>query len=1054
MLWLLVGAALALPPALLGASGPHWVGTLPPEADASLVAVVDPTTGVLVVEARERDGRTRTWDGTQWLLDGDELNSEEPARGHRMAGGSLVSADAAFGTKHQFTYDEQGRLNSIAWSNGARMAVRFDDSGRVQEINGPATRQISLNWANGLRTTDAFGLSTHVRTEDTGPVRKVSVTDVLGRTVISRYRRRDEGWVLTGWSDPRGLETRIGRYGGRMDVTAPAGRVYRMEVDDAGVVSSVTMPGGQKWRWERSEEGVLKRMFDPAGRVTRIERDGEGRILTVSPSGRVKRVQRNKKGEVVGVVSATGANTQLIRDDRGTVRSIVDAMGNQVFVERYPNGWPSSVLERNGTRWGVYLDALGLPDRIEDPQGRVIQLHRSSGGWLERIEDSVHGVVRLGRDAVGRLVAVESPSGAKTQFVRDAAGRVRTIKRADGQVIGIERNPVGEVISLNVSWPNVDGPFFDGGQWTIERTPDGFIRSLGESRWERDINGRVRKMTGVMGEMVFNRDPAGWVREIQSGDWGLNIDRDANGWPVRWSGTDGEIEVQRDGSGRIVRELGENERRVLRDPRGLPVRIVVTTVGEWRTQRDATGRTLTVRGPEGVALSVERDVVGRPKWFRFPDGSILRRKVDGGTTDDVLVGPGGEVSAAQAVKTDLDGRVVERTLADGTIWTHSHDQTGTLLKQEVDGGALWLWEPGQTLDPTGGMHLNDGAGRLMEAQLDPGIPAWGLATTMLSVMREPGGPITGLGGDAGVAPVRYDPLGRLEGFRPADSPGWSLTYDSRGRPAVVTHPDGTEDRWVWAPDADPQDGVSGLLATGADGSVPWVFAEGGMAVRRNGMETESIVSDGRGDPAFLLDGTGELVHMSHSPSGVPNQDTAGIQGAGERLQWFSGGPIQLGAVSLDPVSGQRVDGVLGWPWSVQGPRKASAVHPSDPGPWAPTGAWSNPLKLLETLGVLQPIEKGEWTRIGSVPKAFTGLPESVDGAGPPLGPDREALPMGSEDPITDWLIHSLMPGGEAPEANSLAAALIGAEVKLPWLPPGFEIPGLEYWRAQAAFSQE
>jgi YD repeat-containing protein len=325
---------------------------------------------------------------------------------------------------------------------------------------------------------------------------------------------------------------------------------------------------------------------------------------------------------------------------------------------------------------------------------------------------------------------------------------------------------------------------------------------------------------------------------------------------------------------------------------------------------------------------------------------------------------------------------------------------------------------------------------------------------MLSVMREPAGPITGLGGDAGVAPVRYDALGRLEGFRPADSPGWSLAYDARGRPAVVTHPDGTEDRWVWAPDADPQDGISGLLATGSDGSVPWVFAEGGMAVRRNGMETESIVADGQGDPSILLDGTGELVHLSHSPSGVPNQDTAGIQGSGQRLQWFPGGPIQLGAVSLDPVSGQRVDGVLGWPWSVQGPRKANAAHPSDPAPWAPTGAWSNPLKLLETLGVLQPIEQGEWTRIGSVPMAFTGLPESVDGASPPLGPDREALPFGGEDPITDWLIHSLMPGGAPPGADSLAAAMIGAEVKLPWLPPGFEIPGLEYWRNQAAFSQE
>ena len=42
MLWFLVGAAFALPPALLGPDGPMWVGPLPPGPDSSLVVVVDP----------------------------------------------------------------------------------------------------------------------------------------------------------------------------------------------------------------------------------------------------------------------------------------------------------------------------------------------------------------------------------------------------------------------------------------------------------------------------------------------------------------------------------------------------------------------------------------------------------------------------------------------------------------------------------------------------------------------------------------------------------------------------------------------------------------------------------------------------------------------------------------------------------------------------------------------------------------------------------------------------------------------------------------------------
>ena len=56
-----IGAALALPPALLGADGPMWVGTVPPDAGLPVVAVVDPQSGALIVESTGRDGRLLRW---------------------------------------------------------------------------------------------------------------------------------------------------------------------------------------------------------------------------------------------------------------------------------------------------------------------------------------------------------------------------------------------------------------------------------------------------------------------------------------------------------------------------------------------------------------------------------------------------------------------------------------------------------------------------------------------------------------------------------------------------------------------------------------------------------------------------------------------------------------------------------------------------------------------------------------------------------------------------------------------------------------------------------
>ena len=1044
MFWFLVGVASALPPALLGSSGPQWVGTLPPGELPGLVAVVDPSDGKLIVEATERDGRTRKWQGDAWLLGGEPIDVGEPAVGHRIADGRLVSAHAAFSANHEFQYTDAGLMSGLLWANGEKMTFRYDGEGRVREIVGPGTKRLTLKWANSLRWSDGLGRTHTLQVDESGPNRTVTLTDPVGRTVSTRYRKRDQQWSLTRWTDPRGLETRIGNYNGRMDITAPGGRVYRVEVGSSGEVSSVTMPAGHKWRWERTDDGRVYRMFDPAGRVTRIERNEAGKVVTVSPSGRVKRLVRSGEDRIVAIHSSTGAVTQLVRDDSGHVRSIIDALGNQIFIERFANGWPSGLLERTGARWTLGTDTLGEVDRIEGPMGRVTQLHRNGAGWLERIEDNVHGVVSLGYDNDGRLTSVSDVVGRRTRFERDAAGWLQSIERPDGETLQIERNPVGEIIRLR----------FGADVWDIERTPDGWPRVMGEHRWERDINGAVRKMKGPLGEVTFTRDPAGWIRSVAVGSWALDIERDANGWPVGWTGTDGSISLQRDGAGRVVKESGPYETRVLRDPRGLPVRIVAGKLGEWRTQRDASGRPLTVKGPEGVALSIERDLVGRPKWFRFPDGSILRRAVSGAVTDDVLVSPAGSVSGNHKLTRDADGRAVSWTASGGGLWQVERDAAGNLLAVTSDAGPMWSFEPERVLDPEGRLQLYDAAGWLIEAQLPVGVRAWGVGGEMLSVLRDDSGRISGLGGTAGVSPVQFDDLGRLTSYKPPDGEAFSIRYDARGRPIAISGGETPAGDLVWSPDVDPADGLGGLLATGVEAAVPWVFTEEGMAARRNGMEVEALIADGRGDPAWLLDGAGGAVMLAHDYGGMPAQAGSGIVGASGRLQWFEGGPVQVGPLTVDPVSGQRVDGVSDWPWVSRDPRVVSTAHPSDPGPWAPESAWSQPLRILEALGEIQPIDEESWEQINEMPRAHFSVPESIDTADPPLGPNREALPLGEEDPLTEALIRSLLPGGSAIGPQGPAAALIGSEIALPWLPPGWEVPGLESWRRLGAWSDD
>jgi len=1018
-----------------------WIGPLPPDSGEPLVVVVDPQSGFLVVEATERDGRVRRWTEEGWTLDGQPLDPEAPVNGHRMDGDRLVSAEALYGASQQFQYDEEGRIDGLIWANGGRLTVRYAEDGKVRELIGPGTQRWGLNWSDGLRLSDARGRATQISTVESDTNRSITVSDPLGRTVLSRYRKRDDQWFFTGWTDSRGLETRIGRYGGRLDVTAPGGRVFRLEVDDDGVVSSLAEPGGQTWRWERDEAGRLVRMFDPAGRVTRLEYGEARQPVVVSPSGRIHRIHRDADGQVVGIQEATGANTQLVRGDDGRVRSIIDAVGNSVFIERFANGWPSAVLERSGARWSIGIDSLGKPDRVEGPMGRVIQLHRDGGGRLERIEDSVHGTVKLVRDADGELSKVTDAQGRTTSFTRDGTGRLRTITQADDTTLTIGRDPMGEVKSVLYGDERID----------IERRPDGRVRQVGAWSWERDINGRVRRMIGPQRAWTLLRDPAGWVRAIQVDDWRVDIQRDANGWPSVWSGVDGDEEVQRDASGRIV--VDGNGTRVLRDSRGQPVRITASKVGEWRIQRDASGRSLSVRAPGGGTVSMDRDDVGRAKWFRFADGSMLRRRYEGSTISDALVDPNGHVAGQQQWTFNSDGQPEVRIDSDGAVWRYERDQMGRLLALQAEDGGAWIWGEDTVNDPDGRVIVRDASGRMMEAQLSPGQRAWGMASDLMSVHRGEHGELKAIGGDDGLAPVKLDALGRLVGFRPAASGPWSLQYDVQGRPVSLTRPDGTKDRWMWAPDADPEAGLSGILVTGEDLETPWAVGEAGMAVRLVDMEHEALVSDPMGTPVWVLDGSGGSAPVTHSPTGVPTEKGGGLVGIGAQLQWFAGGPIQWGSKSIDPVSGERVDGVQAWSWSVNGPGEWPDVNPQDPTHWEDDSSWMNPLHVLEEMGVIEPITSDKWRRLSRDPKAHEALPETLDGAHPPLGPHREALPLSAEDPITEAMLKALLPGGAPPEALTIAAALIEAEIDLPWLPPGLTIPGLEIWRNLGAWSE-
>jgi hypothetical protein len=193
--------------------------------------------------------------------------------------------------------------------------------------------------------------------------------------------------------------------------------------------------------------------------------------------------------------------------------------------------------------------------------------------------------------------------------------------------------------------------------------------------------------------------------------------------------------------------------------------------------------------------------------------------------------------------------------------------------------------------------------------------------------------------------------------------------------------------------------------------------------------------------------------------GLADPGGADLPGPAGGLQPFPGGPVLAlstaegggvpAGVALDPATGQRSDGLAAWPWAGlpagidSGAWASGAPDALDPSPWEATGPWRAPLRLLVALGELADPVGGTWTALPApspeLPWLPVGLEHQEQAGAPPLGPPLDALPLG-EDALTTAFLLAALPGGRPPGPELAARALVEAELELPWIPPGVELP--------------
>jgi YD repeat-containing protein len=1075
------GGDVVIPP-ILGPEGPMWLGAVTPDDPRSKQQgrewiVVHPVTGALIVEALDVDDGglviRRRWDeaARRWGMSFDALPLGAPKVGalsltyaegqvsglsasegrfakvlrgpdgfpaqldlpggqalyYDSIGGRLLAVSGSARPRTRYTYDAAGRLAGILWADGSSALVERDAAGRVIALLGPGPAQLLLSWrADGqLTARDAVGRVWVLREEAKGLV----VTGPSGRVVQSQ---RDEFGRLTNFVDPRGATTSLRRdaEGQLIELQSPAGR-WRLVWEARRLVALID-PSGGEWRGLRDLNGALTALIDPLGRRRELSTRPDGALESQKRGGETTRLVRDVNGRITRIETPGGPVVRLRWSEAGELVEVEDPAGGKISLSERRGGLPGLIRLRDGAELRLRFDTLGRVRAVESPEGARFDWIRDLSGRLTELRGPGGQRRTLRYRADGLISQIEDDDGAVWGLLYGLDGRLSAV-RPPGQPpwrLGWDR--LGELISVEVN----------GERSTIQRDERGHPSALGPLRWAWDALGRLISAEGPGLSLRLGRNSAGEVSQLSLGESApIRVDRDGAGRVVSLDDGARALRLERDAGGRVIGLNGDGEAlSVERDVRGLPVRQRIGDLDQ-RAARDAEGRVLRWTSATGLALSLDRDAAGRPLLVRFPDGVLDRRERAPGYAAAILEAADGDVIDDLELSLSAAGQVLSARRGGGEErW--AFDALGRPTALTEPAGA-WIWRLDELTGPDGERALYTPDGRPSAAVPPLGVVAWGLGEDRLDYSLNEAGQVTALRGERGRVSLEYDELGRP--VRGAGQGPLALVWDLLGRPTRVQAPDG-DSRLSW--------GLDRPLRVIVDGKSTEILGDLSAGLALGGATRVNVAVGERGSPRALTD-KGELLRLlRYNPLGAALGEAPPWPGWRGLWTPSAEAPTLDGAGAWDPYSGQPLSPRWRPPWAHGPPSPApwpeidGVASPWwEPAPYAPESVWADPLALLRALGELGELFDAPSVALRPAAPPAGWLGPSAATPEDPWGQHPEGLPI-HLDPLSLLALQAAMPPSTPLRAEDVLRALLHQELAgqpaLTW------VPG---WTPRGALSQ-
>lgn len=519
---------------------------------------------------------------------------------------NLIRLSSPIASSFQWTYNEQGWLNSWKDSLYTEVQIHYDKKGRVVRTTSNGAyhndrfeyddaKRITCYYPGGTEECTAYHFDTY-----NNVIRKANAQ---GHACIYEYNEKNQKIAEIDENGYRTCYT-YDELGNITTVTLPDGSATLYDYTIQGWLTRISNSAGQNWIYSRDTRGNITTEVDPTGNVTRYSYDSSGNLTAIiDPLGAEQTREYDASNRLIKITDPMANVTQLERDQFGRIVTVTDPKKAQTHYsyEEQPGKplyQPSRIQFADNTEVIYQYNSEGQITQHINPEGKKTQYHYTAFDLLTQITDPLGNILSLSYDAQQRLTQVNNALNEYWTFERDNVGNL--IKESDfaNRETHYQYDKSGNLIQKTHPDQSVTECSYNTLNQIIEqhhyRANDKNKAQPETSTYDYNDQGLLIKAKNVHSTVQFERDAAGRITaEIQDGHTLKKI------WDTY--------------SGRTSQTLlpSGNSSHYQYETRGLLLAAQFGLHDPLRFQYDARGQETLRHSEAGFQLHQDWDIVGR-----------------------------------------------------------------------------------------------------------------------------------------------------------------------------------------------------------------------------------------------------------------------------------------------------------------------------------------------------------------------------------------------------------------------------------------------------------